>query len=139
MKGMRKSTFVLVAAAALMSGCATTKASQGVDPNVISREEIVNAEQNQGVRNLYDIVKRLRPRWLNVRASGRSFGMSTEIAVYQNQTYLGNEEVLAQMGPTIAYELRWMDGQEAMNTLPGLGSGRHIAAAIIIVTKAPGS
>ena len=124
----------------LTAGCATTRSDggEGFRSDLITREEIIEVQETQGVRNLYDVVQRLRPRWLTIRAGDRSFGMTIEIAVYQGQTYMGDVETLRQMGPTLAYELRWMDGQVAMTTLPGLGSGKHLAGAIIIVTQPPG-
>jgi len=138
MKGLRRVTLLgLFLATASATGCATTKSGGGSAlSDVISREEIVNTE---GVRNMYELVQRLRPRWLTVRAGDRSFGMMVEIAVYQGQTYLGDVETLRQLGPTMAYELQYMDGQKAMNTLPGISPGKHYAGAIIIVTNAPGS
>jgi len=131
-----KAVFGLLVVLSAASGCATTRSDgSGTRSDVITREEIVATE---GVRNMYELVQHLRPRWLNVRAQDRSFRMTIEIAVYQNQTYLGDVETLRQMGHTMAYELRWMDGQTAMTTLPGLGSGKHVAGAIIIITAPPG-
>ena len=138
MKGLRKAALLGLLVAAATTACATTKAGGGGSAlaDVITREEIVGTE---GVRNMYELVQRLRPRWLTIRAGDRSFGMSVEIAVYQGQSYLGDVETLRQLGPTMAYEIQYMDGQKAMNTLPGISSGKHYAGAIIIVTSAPGS
>ncbi|MDP2956876.1 MAG: hypothetical protein Q8N53_10695, partial [Longimicrobiales bacterium] len=106
----------------------------GGNSDVITREQIMATE---GVRNMYELVQRLRPRWLTMRSQDRSFGMATEIAVFQGQTYLGNIETLRQLGHTMAYELRWMDGPTAMSTLSGAGAGKHLSGAIIIVTTPP--
>jgi hypothetical protein len=128
-----------VLTAVLSVGCATTRSDGGESGSyrfdLITREELLDV---QGVQNLYEVVQRLRPRWLTVRAGDRSFGMTTEIAVYQGQTYMGDIETLRQMGPTLPYQMRWMDGQTAMTTLPGLGSGKHLAGAIILVMQPPG-
>jgi hypothetical protein len=139
MKGMStKPALVGVFVAVLAAGCATTRSGEGGSyrSDVITRQEILDV---QGVQSLYEVVQRLRPRWLTVRAGDRSFGMTTEIAVYQGQTYMGDIQTLRQMGPTLPYELRWMDGQTAMNTLPGLSSGKHLSGAIIISTQPSGS
>lgn len=139
MKGLRKVALLgLFLAASTATGCASTKSGSGSSSlsDVISREEIVGTE---GVRNMYELVQRLRPRWLTVRAGERSFGMAVEIAVYQGQSYLGDVETLRQLGPTMAYEIQYLDGQRAMNTLPGIAPGKHYAGAIIIKTSAPGS
>ena len=138
MKAHRQATLLAtLAAATLLGGCATTRAAGGGhDPNILTREEIMSVE---GITNLYDVVQRLRPRWLTVRASDRSFGMTTQIAVYQNQTYLGDVDTLRQLQPGMAYELKWMDGTTASNSLPGLAPGTHLAGAIILYTREPGS
>jgi hypothetical protein len=68
----------------------------------------------------------------------RSFSMETEIVVFQNDMLLGNAESLKQLLPDIAFELRYMDGAKAANTLPGLMSGRQVEAAIIVVTRPHG-
>jgi len=118
------------------NGCAATRSGgSGGRSDVISREEIV---ATTGVRNMYELVQRLRPRWVTVRNQDRSFGMATEIAVYQGQTYMGDVETLRQLGHTMAYEIRWMDGPTAMTTLTGYGSGKHLSGAIIISTTPPG-
>lgn len=139
MKGIRVRGVVgALLAVTVLGGCASagSGSDSGGRSDVITREEILDA---QGVRNLYEVVQRLRPRWTNVRAGDRSFGMSTEIAVFQGQTYMGDIDTLRQMGPTLAYELRYLDGQRAMATLTGFGAGKHLSGAIIIVTSPPGS
>ncbi len=116
-------------------GCASTKAAtEGNRSDVITREEIMNS----GAINLYEVVRRLRPQWINIRAA-RSFSMETEIVVFQNDMHLGGPEALKQIGPELAYELRWLDGVRATSMLPGLSSGRHVEGAIIVSTKPPGA
>lgn len=111
-------------------GCATADPSRSrVDPNRITRAEIVEVD----VADLYEVVQRLRPRWLEVRGS-RSFGGETEVVVYQGQSFLGGPEVLRQFDPAAAESLRYLDGPTASASLPGLGS-RHVEGAIIIVTS----
>lgn len=115
-----------------VGACASTQTGrEGSDPDEISREEILSVD----ARSLYDVVQRLRPRWLNAskRAGERSFGLNTEVVVYQNQMYLGDIDVLRQWSPTAAYHLEWLDASTASATLPGLGS-RHVAGAIVIQT-----
>ena len=47
--------------------------------------------------DLYELVHRLRPRWLDLR-SPQSFESSTEIVVFEGQSYRGGVEVLRQFG-----------------------------------------
>jgi hypothetical protein len=128
-----RAALVTLLAAAPLCGCASTKSTTGQDSDVLTREEIM------GVRatNLFDVVNRLRPRWLQVRTVS-SFNLSDEIVVFQNDMNLGGPDALRQLQPDVAYEIRWLDGIRASSTLPGLMSGRHIQGAIVISTRPPG-
>lgn len=111
----------------LLSACAAAgTGEQRTRQDLITREEIESID----VSNLYDVVQRLRPRWLNVRSS-QSFGLGTDVVVYQGQALLGTADVLRQLGPREAHSLRYLDGATATASLPGLGS-RHVAGAIVI-------
>lgn len=131
----RVRTACLLACAALLTGCAGTKAKSGArrDPNVITHEEIIAANAT----NLHDVVQRLRPQWLKIPPT-TSIGMNNEIVVFQDQMQLGGPDALRQVSPELAYELRWLDGVKASSALPGLMSGRHIEGVIIISTKPGG-
>jgi hypothetical protein len=126
---------VAVLASAFAVGCASTGtgSGDGRDMDILTREEILGAEAT----NLYDVIRRLRPRWLQVRST-RSLNMETEIAVLQNDMYLGSVDELREMTPELAYEIRYLDGVRAAAAIPGLTSGRHIEGAIIISTRPPG-
>jgi hypothetical protein len=119
----------------LGAACASTQTPEtsGSRQDLLTREEIMGAEAT----NLYDVVRRLRPRWLQVRST-RSFNMETLIAVLQNDMYLGGAETLREMSPELAYEIQYMDGTRAATAIPGLMSGQHIEAAIIVKTRPPG-
>lgn len=125
---------IVLALGLLVAGCASTgeNARPRSDPDELTREEILSVE----ARNLYEVVQRLRPRWLRAerRAGERSFGLETNVVVYQGQTRLGTVGVLAQWSPSAAYHLQWLDGPKASATLPGIGS-QHVAGAIVIRTR----
>lgn len=128
-----RALWITVLAAGALWGCASTKAArEGSNPDVITREEI----QGTGAVNLYEVVTRLRPQWINVRTT-QSFNLGTEIVVFQDNMLLGGPDALKQIGPESAYEIRWMDGVRASATLPGITSGRHVMGAIIVNTHAP--
>ena len=134
MRNREGRTLVVLLSAGMLWGCASTKASkEGSDPNVITRAQILATNAN----NLHDVVQRLRPQWLRVPAP-TSINMNNEIVVFQDQMQLGGPDALRQLGPELAYELRWMDGVRASSALPGLMSGRHIEGVIIVSTKPPG-
>jgi len=135
MKAARTKALVMIFfAASLGAGCASTKGmeDEGRQSDLLTRDQIMEVEAT----NLYDVIRRLRPRWLQVRAT-RSFNMETLIAVMQNDMYLGGAETLKEIAPELAYEVRYMDGTRAANVLPGLMSGQHIEAAIIVNTRPP--
>lgn len=116
----------------LLSGCATASSSGSRrSQDLITRDEIESLQ----VSTLYEVVQRLRPRWLEVR-SVQTFGAGTgtnAVVVYQGQTLLGGVDVLRQLDPSAAESLRYLDGSTASASLPGIGS-RHIEGAIVIQT-----
>jgi hypothetical protein len=138
MKTLRRATLLgVILAAGALAGCssATNANSGNTRVDLLTREQIMSVS---GVNSLYEVVKRLRPRWLEPRGGDRSFALPTEIVVFQDQAFLGDVEVLGQLSPEMAYELRWLDGATASSTLPGLGS-RHVAGAIVLKTTPGGS
>lgn len=125
----------LMAGGAFLSACASTSTGNADNSrlDLLTREQIMET----GATNLFDVVSRLRPRWLQVRTT-RSFNMETEIVVFQNEMLLGGPEALRQLGPEMAFEIEWMDGGKATASLPGLMSGRHVVGAIIVRTRPHG-
>lgn len=116
-----------------LGACASAGSGSSTTYNRISAEEI--AEMKGQVGNLYDLVNRLRPRWLQVRARDRSFtGGEQEVVVYQDQSLLGGIEMLQGLGLDMPLYLSYLDGAQATAQLPGLGS-RRIEGAIIIHTR----
>jgi hypothetical protein len=133
---MKIRTVVLVLLVLLVTGaCASTGERTRYRSDELTREEIISAEAG----NLFEVVNRLRPRWVTAerRAGDRSFGLTTGVVVFQEQTYLGDLSVLRQWNPSAVYSLEWMDGATAAASLPGLGAS-HVAGAIIIHTSPEG-
>lgn len=126
---------VLATVSAVACASSGTQADrENVRSDVLTREEILGAEAT----NLWDVINRLRPRWLQVR-SMRSFSMETEIVVLQNDMYIGPAgETLREMTPELAFEIRYLEGSRAATAIPGLMSGRHIEGAIIVMTRPHG-
>lgn len=117
-----------VQAAAAQQDRASTRREPRRRRDVISQEEIAES----GATNMYEVVQRLRPAWLHGGGASNLGGGGTGIVVYQGNTPLGGLDALRQMAPGYAEALRFMDGPEASNTLPGLGS-RRVAGAIVVV------
>ena len=122
---------------AISLGCASTGGAGGGEkerPDLLTREQIMAVEAT----NLFDVVRRLRPRWVTIRAN-RSFNMQTEIAVVQNDVYLGPVEILKEISPETAYQLQYLEGTRAATAIPGLMTDRHIEGAIVISSRPIGS
>lgn len=122
-----------LAALLAVGGCASAGGGSPQNPNLLTRDEIAAVN----VSNLYDAVQRLRPRWLTSRGPRSLSGLSTDIVVFQDQSMLGDIEVLRQLAPDLAVQIRYLDGSTATASLPGLGS-RHVEGAIVIQTRPGG-
>jgi hypothetical protein len=131
---MRQSLAVASALALLMmvlSACAGGGEGPRTEshPERLTREEIVSA----GVTNLYDVVQRLRPRWLEVRAPRTIVGMDTGVVVLVDRTYVGDQEELKRMGVEMAASMQYMPGSRAAAEF-ALPRDRHIEGVIIVRT-----
>lgn len=124
---------VLFSTFAVACASTGTNTREGRRSDILTREEILGAEAT----NLYDVIHRLRPRWLQVRST-RSFNMETQIVVIQNDMYLGPAAHLREMSPELAFEIEYVDGVRAANIMPGLMSGQHVEAAIVVKTRPRG-
>jgi hypothetical protein len=126
---------VLAAALPLMVACVSGSGLDAPRPSssVITRTELVDID----VRNVYEAIDRLRPLWLRVRGGARSFDTPTQVAVFQDDTYLGSLDVLERMGTEGIYSIRYVDGPTAQATLSGIGN-RHIQGAIVISMRPDG-
>jgi hypothetical protein len=127
--------YALAAALPIFFACAAgPRPDEAVRPrsDVLTRAEL----RETGATNAYEAVQRLRPRWLVVRSGMRSFSLETEVVVFQDQVFLGNQEALQRIGVEGIYELRYLDGATAKATLSGIGS-RHVQGAIIVHMSAP--
>lgn len=127
---MLKLPLLIAAMTALIfaAGCAAAGESRGGgDLRQLTRAEI---EASSG-RNALEIIRQLRPRWLQSRGD-RSFGAIPQtILIYYNEARLGSP---ADALPTISKEsiarMQWLDSSQAAR-LPGSGVG-HVEAAIMI-------
>ena len=123
----------LVAALLLLTGCSAAAGGDGTrrDSSVITSEELANS----GTSNLHDAVNRLRPRWMTARAARTLDMQEGGIFVYQNNTRLGNTDVLRQMNIANAFALRYLDAASAQATLPGLRNQSVEGAIVIFPTE----
>jgi len=115
---------VLACSSARRGGVSTT-------PDLISEEEIAQYLRN-GTSNLYELIQRARPRWLESRGD-RSLLLETVILVYQNQQRLGGLDVLRELRPDNVVRIRRLDASRA-GLLPG-ARDNHVEAAIVVETS----
>lgn len=121
----------LVATLVLASACsgnANSARGPSRDRNMITTEELATVN---GL-SAYEVVQRLRPHWLNARGGARSLGLRTEIVVFSDNIRLGGVEALRNLPANGIRQMEYLDGPSASNRLPGVGSGEHIAGAIVI-------
>jgi hypothetical protein len=93
-------------------------------------EAEIQAEMQAGVSNLYDLIQRTHPRWLQGR-SDRSINLETTIL--HNSQAIGSIEALRTFVLTNVRSIRYLDAAQA-GQLPGT-AGRHVEAAIVISTR----
>lgn len=126
--------FVAVCLAAACAG-QSRAASGRYNPNLIDAPEIQEM-QNAGVRDLFELVSRQRPTWLQTRTE-RSLQLPTAVLVYHNETRLGGVDALRGYPLHSVVSLRYLDAAQA-GLLPGGGSA-HVEGAIVIRTGSRGN
>jgi hypothetical protein len=123
---------LVLGALGLAAACAgqSRAGSERRNPNLIDVAEI-QEQQAGGVRDLYELVARQRPAWLQTRTE-RSLQLETLVLVYHNETRLGGVDVLRGYPLLSVTSLRYLDAAQA-GLLPGAGSA-HVEGAIVIRT-----
>jgi hypothetical protein len=122
--------YVLAVTLPVLMACGSSSSNETYTSpytNALSRAELEGAN----TRNAYEAVERLRPRWLVVRSGMRSFHIETEVAVFQDEMYLGDQDVLRTIGTDGIFSIEYLDGSTAKARLTGIGD-KHIQGAIII-------
>jgi hypothetical protein len=138
MRVATRAFLLLAMSGTLFTACASSGSSnqRSRNSNTISATEMDQARR-EGMRDLYEVVERVRPRWLRVRTDP-SFNLQTLVVVYQNESKLGGVDALRGYPLTSVNSLRYLDAAQA-GLLPGAGGGvgAHLEGAIVINT-APG-
>ena len=128
---------VLLTHVAILLGCA---ANPGVDAgqaagrqaNLITTEEI---QQAASTRNAFDLIRALRPNWLQARGvqsvQRKRTRTAVEVMVYVDGTRTGGPEMLRQILASNVQEARYLGGPEATSRY----GTNHSAGAILITLR----
>lgn len=119
---------LLIGATVVTVSCTSATRSGATNPDRISRTEI----EASSAQDAYELVQRLRPRWLRSRGS-RSLTMSTGILVYLNDSRMGGLDSLRDISTNGIESVEYFDAARAIGELPGIGS-EHAEAAIVVRT-----
>lgn len=137
-------TFVLAASISIVAagGCAssgTTGNTTGAKITESSPDRITSAEveATSGAQNAYDLIRRLRPRWLQASSGASSIGggiRGSSILVYLDGNRLGTApDALRTLSTSGIKTLQFLDAVRAATVLREIGS-ESIAGAIVITT-----
>jgi hypothetical protein len=128
---------LVLPAIAPLGGCASHASSRTAvrgSSDYITQSEI----EATPASNAYDLVNRLRPRWLTQGGRAGSIGGGTVrqqvIAVYLDDVRLGSTEALRSLSTGGFKSLRWYDATRAMAVLRDVPR-EPIAGAIVITTR----
>jgi len=125
-----------IATAIAIAACASSgkrpPAGQSSSSDYVTSVEITAV----GATNAYDLINRLRPRWLRTQAPGSiSGGVRNQIvAVYLDGVRLGGLEALRSLSTSGFQTMRYYDATRAATVLRDPGS-EPIAGAIVITTN----
>jgi hypothetical protein len=123
---------IVFVATVVLAGCASSaeRPVAGTGP-ILTQEDMASVSAS----NLYEVVERLRPRWLQVRGPMSLTGTGTpQIVVFLNNSYLGGPDQLRQFLPKDVLDVRYLDGPTAAATMRGYDSTTHVAGAIVLRT-----
>ena len=123
----------LLGAACASSGTSTPRAAES-SPDRITSVEI---EATTGASNAYDLIRRLRPRWLTgggVSSIAQGQVAGQVLLVYLDGNRLGTSESLRNLNVTGIKSMQYYDAVRAATVLREVGS-EPIAGAIVISTR----
>ena len=117
--------FAAVAVSLALAACVISpEAGQsGGDPNKLTQSQIMET----GLTNLYEVVQRLRPRWIS------SMGGTL---VYLDGVSMGGADAMRNMPPTTALDMEWLSPLEARQRIPNIALEGDVGGVIFIRTRA---
>ena len=138
---MRGTSFVaLVLSITAATACASSGKSAGPGATVTesSPDHVTTAEiAAVSANSAFDLIRRLRPRWLQSTATGSIAGgsiTSQQLVIYLDDTRLGSVDALRTLSASGITSMQYYDAVRAATVLRDIGSGA-IAGAIVIHTR----
>lgn len=111
------------------SGCSANTASGGGRADLITRNDIT--ERGLITDNAYDVVQRLRPRWLSPRGSSTFSNPDPAIAVvYLDGARFGEPDLLRQIRAEEISTIQFLSGTDATTRF----GTNHGGGAILVAT-----
>jgi hypothetical protein len=126
----------LLAVIVFAAACASSSAPRrpAVSSDIITAEEIAQSSAT----NAYDLVNRLRPRWLQPARTTSSIGggvvRQPTTLVYLDGARLGGLDALRSLSVFSVRQVQWYDAQRAATTLRDIPN-QPIAGAIVVTTR----
>lgn len=128
MKAARMTLAVVIGL--MMTACAST--AGGDQTRSTSSRDVITAEQLQSMSNqtVYDVVRKLKPTWLQKRGQV-SFRGNTEMLVVVDESQFHDLSLLTSLNASSVDEIRYMDPRKATNKYGIRASG----GALLISTR----
>lgn len=121
--------FVVATGACASSGATPGNTSSSL-PDRITASEIAPT----GASTAYDLIRQLRPRWLQANNTGRLNGVMSQVTlVYLDGHKVGDLDTLRTISSTGIQSMQYLDAVRAATVLTDAGSD-PIAGAIMITT-----
>jgi hypothetical protein len=134
------STMTIASLLLAAAGCASSSGGSAPKVAEASPDRVTSAEieATQGVSNAYDLVRRLRPRWLQSSGGTASIGAGRitgqVLIVYLDGNRLGGIDALRQLSSSGIKSMQYYDAVRAATVLREVGS-EPISGAIVISTR----
>jgi len=101
---------LLILAILLIGGACSSNRTAG-DGSVSNRATLITFEEIQArgpYSNLYDLVRNLRPRWVQSQGPDTFMGAQGEVQVHMDGNRLGSVEALKRMSPSGVTRVEWV-------------------------------
>ncbi len=134
------STMTVASILLVGAGCASSSGGSSTQVAEASPDRVTSAEieATQGASTAFDLVRRLRPRWLQSSGGTASIGggriTGQVLVVYLDGNRLGGVEALRTLSSSGIKTMQYLDAVRAATVLREVGSD-PISGAIVISTK----